>query len=88
MTIIISKTKHKDGPVLKVSANGVQIGFVFQTRFSWGYCNARSGGFPKSWVSSAAENLGDAVEKLVRADSELVEMVDSLLKTGEWSFKP
>lgn len=87
MKITTTPTKHKDSATFKVSADGVQIGFVFETRYSWGYCNARRGGLPKSWVATEAKDKEDAIEKLITADAGLIEMMKSLRTTGEWTFK-
>jgi hypothetical protein len=87
MKITTAQTRHKDCPTFKVSADGVQIGFVFETRYSWGYCNARRGGLPKSWVATEAKDKEDAIEKLLEADAGLIEMKESLLKTGEWTAR-
>jgi hypothetical protein len=87
MKITTTPTKHKDSATFKVSADGVQIGFVFETRYSWGYCNARRGGLPKSWVATEAKDKEDAIEKLLEADAGLIEMMKSLRTTGEWTYK-
>ena len=87
MKITTTPTKHKDCPTFKVSADGFQIGYVFETRFSWGYCNARRGGLPKSWVATEAKDKDDAIEKLLSADADLMEMAKTLVQTGEWTSK-
>jgi hypothetical protein len=87
MKITTTPTRHKDSETYKVTADGAQIGFIFKTRYSWGYCNARRGGLPKTWVATEAKDKDDAIEKLITADAGLIEMMKSLRTTGEWSAR-
>jgi hypothetical protein len=38
-------------------------------------------------VASEAKDKEDAIEKLLEADAGLIEMKESLLKTGEWTAR-
>lgn len=72
--ILSRRLEHRDAQTWKVAVNGQQIGFVFKTRFSWGFCNARAGGIPKTWMSADVKSQAEAVEKLLEWDSQALHM--------------
>lgn len=80
MKPILTETKHRDVQAWKVTFNGQQIGFVFKTRFSWGYCNARKGGFPKVWQAADVKNQDEAVAKLIEWDTQARDMAAQIVK--------
>ena len=79
MTPQLTPIKRNDGPTWKVSVDGKRIGFVYKTRFSWGYCNSRSGRFPKSWVCTEVKSQDEAVAKLISVDAELFTFASGII---------
>lgn len=75
----ITPIKRNDGPTWKVSVDGKRIGFIYKTRFSWGYCNSRTGGFPKSWICTDVKSQEEAVAKLISVDVELFAIASEII---------
>jgi len=63
----------------KVSVNNQQVGYVFKTRYSWGYCNARTGGMPRTFVCSDAKDQDDAVAKLIDSNHWLIGIANEIV---------